>query len=166
MGRELLLTEILSETKRTRWPGDFDNPWKAWDISLVGDCWHRITLRSVSEELGNNQRFTRVRIGIYPTLFQRILLLAILAWTCTALLNIVVWGLVAAAIAALAVGAVALVSRERCLRAVTTMINRSAAIARLIPYDWRDSRTQQPPAFTEEPQIAENRNRKLERVKS
>lgn len=55
IGRERLLELLVQEARRALWSGDFDNHWAEWDIKLLGDWWHDITIRTVTEELGGAQ---------------------------------------------------------------------------------------------------------------
>jgi len=66
-GREHLLEALVSRARKTGWQGDFDAEWKSHDLELIGGLWHKILIRTVSEELGAGKRFTRARIVLAPS---------------------------------------------------------------------------------------------------
>jgi hypothetical protein len=136
-GREHLLNELVLLARRHGWLGDFEEGWALWDVRLVGDRWHDVTLRTATEELGNakcpGRRFTRARIAAEPTS-----LAWVATWTCVA------WCLAAVASRGAPVGAMALAaamaaalwmeirrSRRRCLDAACRLVAEAAEAAGL-----------------------------------
>jgi glycosyltransferase involved in cell wall biosynthesis len=133
LGREQLLDSLVQEARRANWPGSFEDDWAEWDVRMVGDWWHDITVRTATEELGWPRRFSRARCAVHLTHFGWAAIGATAIWTALALIlrqgSAVAAGLtVAAGLAAIIVS-----SRRRCLRAVTILVARAAAKAGLEP---------------------------------
>lgn len=121
-GREQLLPEIVQLARRSGWKGDFDNAWAAWDIKLVGTCWHDITIRTATEELGWPRRFTRARCALQLTRFSRLVIAAVAVWSLVAALTLSWLGLGVAIAAGAVASAGILRSRHRCLAAITRLV--------------------------------------------
>lgn len=130
-GREQLLPQVTSIARDCGWKGDFDNAWAAWDIKLVGTCWHDITIRTATEELGWPRRFTRSRCSLQLTLFSRVVIAATSAWSLVATLALSTWGLGVGMVVATLVALGILSSRRRCLKAATQLVAYAAATAGL-----------------------------------
>ncbi len=133
LGREQLLDRLVQEARRARWPGSFEDDWAEWDIRLVGDWWHDVTVRTVTEELGWPRRFSRARCAVHLTHFAWAVIGTIGTWTTLAVALRQGWAAAAGLAASIGLGAVILSSRRRCLRAVTTLVARAAAKAGLHP---------------------------------
>lgn len=125
-GREHLLPEIVSLARGYGWKGDFDNAWAAWDVKLVGTCWHDITIRTATEELGWPRRFTRARCVLELTRFARVTLAATAIWLLVAALTLSWLGLVLGIVTGGLAAAGILRSRHRCLAAVTRLVSWAA----------------------------------------
>jgi glycosyltransferase involved in cell wall biosynthesis len=137
-GRETLLQEIVDEAKTVGWLGVFNNAWETWDVKLVGDLWHTLLIHTATEELGKNKRFTRLRMTAKPTLVNRTLSFASLAWTVAALMSLqpIALGLALAASAAALFQNVR--SRQTCLDAATGLVMHAAERTQLRPADYSD----------------------------
>lgn len=126
-GREELLHEIVRRAQSIGWAGDFDNAWSDWDVKLVGDRWHNITICTATEELGWPRRFTRARCSLQRTVFAHVLAAAGAVWCALAVATHQTWGLaVGLAASGLVLGSIA-ISRHRCLREATALVWQSAA---------------------------------------
>jgi hypothetical protein len=131
IGRVELLNELVARAREASWSGDFDNAWADWDVKLVGDCWHDITIRTATEELGWPRRFTRARCAVHPTRFREVAAVAVLIWIAMALLTSTPW--------ALGVGAVGTAwllvrigtSRRNCLKAAARLCAQAGVRAGL-----------------------------------
>ncbi len=121
-GREALLEALVTEAKQGNWLGDFHNHWVPWDLKLTGDCWHDITLRTATEELGGRRRFTRVRCALQRTLFARFAVGAALIWSAAAFASQGKYAMTIALIAMIAALAAMVASRRRCFHAVAALL--------------------------------------------
>lgn len=125
-GREHLLPAVVKLARSNRWKGDFDNAWATWDVKLVGTCWHDITIRTATEELGWPRRFTRARCILDLTRVARVTVAATAIWLLVAGLSGSLLGLAIG----IFVGFVALTgivrSRHQCLAAVTRLVTTAA----------------------------------------
>jgi hypothetical protein len=133
IGRESLLRQIVDEAKRLKWLGVFNNAWVAWDVKLVGDLWHTLHVFTVTEELGNNKRFTRARLAAQPTLVNRAVSVGALTWNVAALISMQPLALSLALLASAAALLQNINSRQRCLRAVTIVVAHAGLRAGLEP---------------------------------
>jgi hypothetical protein len=131
IGREKLLNQVVHDAKRLGWLGVFNNAWATWDVKFVGDLWHTLHLYTVTEELGENKRFTRARITAKPTLLNRAISVSALIWSAAALASLQPLALVLAMLGS----AVALMqnisSRRACLRAAVSLVARAGQEAEL-----------------------------------
>ena len=96
--------------------------WEPWDLLLIGDNWHNIELRTATEELGDGNRFTRVRTKLNLTVFALTCALAVAAWTTVAVVRDVPWAQLLAIGAAALLAARVLVSRRNCRRAAVALL--------------------------------------------
>jgi GT2 family glycosyltransferase len=133
LGREQLLQTILEKARLADWSGDFNAEWASWDLFLTGDLWHDLTVHTVSEELGWPDRFTRARCSVQLTPFALVVASGDLLWTAVALGSGKRWGIVTALGATLLLLGMMLVSRRRCLTAVTKLVWRAGRQAKLKP---------------------------------
>jgi glycosyltransferase involved in cell wall biosynthesis len=152
-GRDELLEVLIDEADRQGWSGQFGNEWAPWDLELIGDRWHEITIRTATEELGGPRRFTRARCTLHPSFYARAACLAASVWAATALLSMKPWVMLAALglLAACAVSALA--SKSACRRAVSALLWRAGLVAGLAPVNARgeaDEPAAAPPAAQQE----------------
>jgi hypothetical protein len=130
-GRERLLNEAVRQAKALCWAGDYDNAWADWDIKLVGDCWHDITIRTATEELGGSKRFTRARCTLQHAQLAIVAGSAALVFSTAAAISMTPWAVVLAG----AVGASILLSlwcsRRRCLRTAIQLMTQAGHISEL-----------------------------------
>lgn len=143
-GREQLLTEVVSLARASRWKGDYHNAWAAWDIKLVGSCWHDITIHTATEELGWPRRFTRARCALQLTRFSRVALSAVAIWSLVAVLTLSWVGLGIGIVAGVLTAAGIFRSRHRCLSAVTRLVSYAAGRAGLGESSAPETGTEQP----------------------
>jgi O-antigen biosynthesis protein len=133
VGREKLLSQLVRESRNHDWLGVLGNAWAAWDVKLVGDLWHTLHIYTATEELGDNQRFTRARCVAQPTLVNRVISIAALLWSAAALVSLHPLALAVA----LGTTALALVqnirSRKECLAAATSLVAHAGKNAGLSP---------------------------------
>jgi GT2 family glycosyltransferase len=141
LGREHLLKALLAETKRLGWSGDFNNSWVSWDMWLVGDRWHDITIHTVTEEVGWPKRFTRARCKATSTFCQRAIAYSVLIWCSVAIIALQPWAMVLGEVAAVWTLCRIKISRRRCLRAAIQLVARSAAEASLSVFAWNETAT-------------------------
>jgi O-antigen biosynthesis protein len=138
IGREQLLQAIVDEANAHFWPGDFDGGWVEWDVELTGDMWHKIHLRTATEELGWPRRFTRARCTMTLTATTRYVIVMAMFWTLASLLSGSVWGSLAGLVIGTGVATSVVLSRRRCLQAATDLLHRAACRAGLsVPDDPR-----------------------------
>ena len=133
LGREQLLEALVAEAQRAGWSGDFDNGWVDWDVKLVGDRWHDITIRTATEQLAWPNRFTRARSAARPTIFSRVAATATLVWSTLSAVTLQPWAMLIGLVAATLVFVSIRTSRRRCLRAATTLAARAGRICGLTP---------------------------------
>lgn len=135
IGREALLEELTRSAREKKWLGVFNNAWAPWDVRLVGDLWHTLYVGTVTEELGENKRFTRARISAKPTTVNRVASIGAIVWTVASLASLNY----AALPIALAASALALwqnvASRRRCLADAATLTADAAEAVGLDPVD-------------------------------
>lgn len=135
IGRETLLEQLVKEAKELGWLGVFSNAWAAWDVKLVGDVWHTLLVQTATEELGGKKRFTRARITAQPTVVNRAVSFASLAWTAAALVSLQPIALGLALIASVAALMQNIRSRRGCLAAATSLVARAGERTGLQPVD-------------------------------
>ena len=133
LGREQLLDTLVQEARRASWPGSFEDDWAEWDVRLVGDWWHDVTVRTATEELGWPRRFSRARCAVHLTFFGWAAIGATGAWTAWAAGLRQGPALAAGLVAAAGLAAIIFTSRRRCLSAVATLVARAGAKAGLKP---------------------------------
>jgi glycosyltransferase involved in cell wall biosynthesis len=154
LGRERLLVRLTRESRDLDWLGVLGNAWAAWDVKLVGDLWHTLHIYTVTEELGNNRRFTRARCIAQPTLVNYVLSTASVVWSVAALISL--------SYGALAIGcAVSIVSlvqnvrsRRQCLAAATSLVAHAGEQAELTPAGLETEST--PADASIKPELQEN----------
>src|SRR4051794_16526523 len=66
-GREHLLPALAEVARQSGLSGDFKAEWCAFDAELHLDLFHKVEVRTATEELGGPSRFTRVRCTLRPT---------------------------------------------------------------------------------------------------
>ena len=130
-GREHLIASLQEETREVNWSGDFDDGWSSTDIKLVGDLWHEIEIRTVTEELGWPRRFTRARCSVHTTCLAYYVVIGSLIWTAVALISLQTWSLVVALLLNVSWVTMILISRRKCLRAATSLVGRAGQSAGL-----------------------------------
>jgi hypothetical protein len=130
-GREHLLDAVISQAADDGWLGDFGDGWAAWDIRLIGDCWHDITVRTATEELGRGRRFTRARLTATPTGLGWVTTTVSLVWTAMAIASGTPWATAVALAAACVVLVGSIRSRRRCLHAASMLLSKSGQRAQL-----------------------------------
>ena len=133
IGREKLLSHIAEQAKQLGWLGVFNNAWETWDVKLVGDLWHTLHIHTVTEVLGGEQRFTRVRIKARPTLVNRAVSVAALVWSAAALISLQPIALGLAVLGSAAALMQNISSRYACLRAAASLLARAGRDAGLEP---------------------------------
>ena len=131
VGREAFLEQLEAHMNYFDWAGDTSNEWQPHDVDLTGDFWHNIQLRSVSEELGNGKRFTRIRWSVRPS--RSGIFVAILAMIpCIGVIgfNNLAGGI---AVSAMAITLLTLLMKSlgRVNRAVAYLVSKSAEAAGL-----------------------------------
>ena len=145
-GREHLLSELVLLAKRHGWLGDFEEGWALWDVRLVGDRWHDVTLRTATEELGNakcpGRRFTRARIAVEPTSLAWVATWACVTWCLAAVASggAPVWALSLAAVLATALWIGIRRSRRHCLDAASRLVAEAAEVAELVSDSQKERR--------------------------
>jgi hypothetical protein len=143
IGREALLQRVVEEAIHLKWLGVFNNAWATWDVKLVGDLWHTLFVHTVTEELGNNERFTRARVAAQPTLVNRAVSCGALIWTAAALFSMQPIALAVALAASTAALMQNVNSRRRCLRAALSLVAHAGQRAGLEPTDVSGARSNQ-----------------------
>jgi hypothetical protein len=125
------LEVLVDEAKTSGWSGDFDNAWSDWDINLIGDRWHDITIRTATEELGWPRRFTRARCSVSPTFFAYTVAFGSSTWAAAAILKMQLWPLAVAFLLTTFCAFRLVTSRRKCLRAATELVARAGKSAGL-----------------------------------
>ena len=131
-GREDLLPLLVENARKCHWAGDFDNGWADWDIKLVGNRWHDLTLVTATEEQGWPRRFTRVRCHVVPTLFQLAFFAGSSIWTIAALLSGLLWAIGLGLLALLLLLIRVPLSRRRCFKAAECFVGWAAIEAKFL----------------------------------
>jgi GT2 family glycosyltransferase len=143
LGRVELLGSLEREARQAKWHGDFVAEWHAHDVELYGDCWHRITIVTATEELGWPKRFTRVRCALDMTARGKAMLAAAGVWAALSIFHPSHWSLAIAAIIVCGVVGWMLASRRTCFRSVCNLIFKSAVAATLEPVRVRAAQPRQ-----------------------
>jgi GT2 family glycosyltransferase len=132
-GREALLEQFETVAKSAGWRGNYDNPWKARDIELMGDFWHNLRLCTATEVFGQGRRFTRLRCELVLTVTARLIVAAIgLSVALAAIATQLPFALANCAVALL-IGAAIARSRKMCFRWIGPLIWRAGQHAGLTP---------------------------------
>jgi GT2 family glycosyltransferase len=121
-GREDLLRHVVQDAKTCGWAGDFDNAWADWDLKLVGDCWHDITIRVATEELGWQRRFTRARCTVRSTYFHRVTNAGAAIWCVPAVAAGSFWAMGIGLVACVLLLFWSVSSRQNCLRTASQLL--------------------------------------------
>ncbi|MGE3999640.1 MAG: glycosyltransferase [Planctomycetaceae bacterium] len=129
LGRNHLLPRIVERAKAGGWAGDYDNAWASWDIRLVGDRWHDITIRTATEELGGLRRFTRARCSTQMTRFSGIVVSLIVAWSLLASILLKPWAMGIGLLLSMWVLWQLNFSRRCSLRAASSLVGSAARIS-------------------------------------
>jgi hypothetical protein len=132
-GREVLLEKLVQTAQERGWRGDFHCDWAPWDLLLVGDNWHAIELRTATEELGEGNRFTRVRARLRVTGVATASAVTTTLWSGLAIWQDVHWAQWIAIIGCTFLAARLLRSRHACRRAVAGLLASSARRGGLTP---------------------------------
>jgi hypothetical protein len=133
LGREHLLDALVLAAYQKGWPGDFQNPWEGHDIELTGDLWHKILVRTATEDLGGSKRFTRVRCSLERTHLATLLGVGGLGIAFLAGVTMHPW-LIMPVLSFLVILMIELiVSRDRCWRAVSALVLQAGRDAGLEP---------------------------------
>lgn len=133
LGREQLLTELEVEAPIQGWSGDFNLNWAQWDVELMGNIWHSIRIRTVTEELGWPRRYTRARCSVLLTTTSRLMLCLLTAWTAIALISMQWWAVGIGVSALFLVAGCLRWSAARCLDSVSKLLAITAVQAGLQP---------------------------------
>ena len=134
-GRELLLDRAVNTAHEAGWPGDFHCNWDAHDLMLMGDNWHRVEIRTATEELGDGNRFTRARARLRPTRCTGLSAFAVGLWAILGCWRGGPIALSAVAVCAALLLTRLLLSRRNCRNAVGRLLAKSGASAGLVPLD-------------------------------
>ena len=121
-GRFDLLPHVVARAKAARWSGDFGNAWAAWDVKLVGDAWHDLTIHVATEELGWPRRFTRARCTARATLLNKVATGGLAVWSLTSVATGHLWAMELGVAMWLLLLVLIPRSRSACLQAVTRLI--------------------------------------------
>ncbi len=132
-GRELLLERAVQAATEHRWPGDFHCHWEPWDLMLEGDNWHSIELRSATEELGQGERFTRVRARLRVTGTALVATFATTIWSALAVWQDILWAQWLAMVGCALLAGRLLWSRRACRRGAAALLTHAARHAGLEP---------------------------------
>lgn len=130
LGRQELLTKLVENAASCNWAGDYDNAWADWDVKLIGDPWHDITITTATEELGWPRRFTRARCELRPTGFNRSISAAAIIWLTAAFVSGQWWAVAVGILACLAMLVRIWHSRSDCFDAAQTLIGWASIDAR------------------------------------
>ena len=130
-GREELLQSLVALAKRRGWKGDYDNAWADWDVKILGDFWHEITIRTATEELGWPRRFTRARCIAKPTSASSVVGMVIATWLLVAGLTWHPLAIAGGSIAAASYWIITKRSRKCCLNQVAGLVAAAGRISGL-----------------------------------
>lgn len=148
-GREALLHELVKQARSVQWAGDYDNAWTEWDLKLVGDCWHDVTIRTATEELGWPRRFTRARCAVRLSGFTLIITAGVSLWMIASLAHGGLWAIGLGLGMAMALLMSVMVSQRRCLTAAARLAAKAGSRAELTPFGESASKSQHGPQDTE-----------------
>jgi hypothetical protein len=130
-GREELLYALEHVVAQQKVAGVLDHVWEPWDMSLFIDRWHNFAIRTATEELGDNRRFTRVRCVARATLLTRAVGAAAGAWMLVALIFGQLWAQACGGVALVVLGMVLYRSYRNGRALVAGMVDRAAMAAGL-----------------------------------
>ncbi len=133
VGRAALLRELAHIAEEEGWSGDWANASSESDVHLVGDWWHDLLLRTATENLRREERFTRARVRVRPTRFTWVAGAVSMVVAAVALAGLESDLRFVAVAVPLAVVAASLSSRQRCVRAAVGLVRRAGARAGLTP---------------------------------
>jgi hypothetical protein len=125
-GRYDLLPYVVAKAKASRWSGDFGNAWAAWDVKLVGDAWHDLTIRIATEELGWPRRFTRARCSAHATLFNKVATGGVAVWIVASLITGQLWTIALGMAMLLLLLVLIPRSRSACLQAAMRLVTSAS----------------------------------------
>jgi glycosyltransferase involved in cell wall biosynthesis len=77
IGREHFLIALKRRLDRHGWKYSPDTGWTNWDYQIYGNRWWQLRLLTMTEEHGDGKRLTRVRLHSNPTMFTRLIGVAI-----------------------------------------------------------------------------------------
>jgi hypothetical protein len=137
VGRDEFLAALVDAASRSGWSGEFGNEWASWDLNLIGDRWHDVTVRTATEELGWPERFTRARCTVRLGPYGRIACAAAVAWAAAAVVSFRPWAMVAALGLLGACAGRLVLSLRRCRRAVSSLLWSAGRLPGLEPVEWR-----------------------------
>ncbi|MCO6044731.1 glycosyltransferase [Aeoliella sp. ICT_H6.2] len=139
-GRTEMLHALVNLAKRGGWKGDFENAWADWDVKLLGDLWHHITVRTATEELGWPRRFTRARCDLRKTQLSQVIAVAIAIWLICAAISMQYWAMGAGLVAAATYWLATQRSRRMCLSAVASLVTAAGDVSGLSADDDFDTK--------------------------
>ena len=142
IGRLELLEDLADQARRGGWAGNFTSEWSETDLSLPGDLWHNITLRTATEELGGNKRFTRARFRVHFTVFTGLAACLFAAATVLAWVALRPLPLTICVLAGLCFAWFLSCSRRRCLTVISQLAACSAEAVGLRLVDPNRSQTE------------------------
>jgi len=151
VGRLRLLEELESAAKQAEWAGDYHAEWEPHDVELTGGLWHNIRLRTVTEELGADRRFTRVRASLHWSEAAKLAAAGCAVLVAAAAARGQFWPVAAAAALPALLGIRMLAGARRCRRAVAELVFAAGAAAGLEPVPVRDQSPLRSPARRSEP---------------
>jgi GT2 family glycosyltransferase/type II secretory pathway pseudopilin PulG len=132
-GREEFLEAFLRRVERAQWRGCFDEEWGNHDLDLMGDVWHNVRMYTVTEDLGEGKRFTRIRWTLRSTVAGLVAIGAALLWVVPASVGVARGTLPVALTILATLGVLVTLSRRRCHAAVSRLVWRAGRAARLQP---------------------------------
>jgi hypothetical protein len=134
VGRGELLHALTHNAAAEGWRGDDQAEWHPHDIELIGDLWHDVRIRTATEELGGQHRFTRARCTLHLTWTSYIAATAATLWTAAASLSGNPWAIgITAAMLIGVIGSV-LLSRKRVKHSIAGLLTRAALACALDPF--------------------------------
>lgn len=143
IGRIELLEDLANQARAGGWAGNFTSVWSETDLSLPGDLWHNITLRTATEELGGNNRFTRARFSVHFTVFTGLAASLFAAATVLAWFAMRPVPLTVCVVTGLCFSWLLARSRKRCLTVISQLAASSAETVGLQRVEQSKTRWQQ-----------------------
>jgi O-antigen biosynthesis protein len=132
-GREHLLHSLVQNAHDLGWAGNFDAEWECWDAWLAGGFWQDVLIRTASEELGAQKRFTRVRCQLRATRRAWLTIAGATSLIFAALVTRHPWiALTSTILTTLGLSGFA-ISRARGLRAIVALVCKAGIDAGLEP---------------------------------